>query len=85
MKVFRVYFHDRWETFGYQDFTNREAAEAYVKWHTSHPIPEDEMGWYDISEININLPQDTFVPPMTDEEYHRKYDDYLCSRDSDNY
>lgn len=69
MKVFRVYCRDRWDIFGYVDYSNREAAEQDVKWHMDHPTPEDEMDWYEIKEVEINI-QDAFVPPMSDEEYH---------------
>lgn len=84
MKVFRVLFRDRWDTFGYVDYSNREAAEQDVKWHMDHPTPEDEMGWYEIKEIEINI-NDSFVPPMSDEEYHQKYDRYLrdIAKDAD--
>lgn len=76
MKVFRVLFRDRWDTFGYVDYSNREAAEQDVKWHMDHPTPEDEMGWLEIHEIELTI-NDSFVPPMSDEEYRKKYDSYI--------
>lgn len=76
MKVYRVLFRDRWDVFGYTDYSNREAAEQNVKWHRDHPTPEDEMGWFEIKEVEINI-DEVFVPPMSDEEYHQKYDSYL--------
>ena len=79
MKVFRVYFLDRWDTFGYEDFTNREAAEQYVQWHNTHPTPGSDMGWYDISEVDVHPVHDTFVP-MSEDEYSTKYADFLAKR-----
>lgn len=75
MKVFRVYCRDHWDIFGHVDYSNREAAEQDVRWHREHPTPEDEIGWLEIHEIELTI-NDSFVPPMTEEEYERRHGGY---------
>lgn len=62
--------------YGAHDYSNREAAEQCMAWHRKHPTPDDLYLDMKLEECKFD-PDDTFVPPYSEERYHELYDDYL--------
>ena len=80
MKYYQVCWADKYDA-GYCGvipgfFTSKEEAERCAEWHTKHPDPTMNIRC-DIAELDLDNIIDKFVPPMTDEEYTRRLDEFF--------
>lgn len=88
MKIYKVSFSDRHGEYcgSLADmFTNEEAADKAMKWHDSHPMPDDPgVLHFWIETVDTADVKDEFVPPMTEERYKQMCDEcygYHLDRD----
>lgn len=53
----------------YHYYASKEEAEKCLNWYRSHLYLNDDFDDYKLSEI---IPENTFCPPMSDEEYNNR-------------
>lgn len=76
MKYYEVGYDDRYglSCFLSESYSTREAAQAAADWHNAHPSVSAMQYGIHLTVHERIVPDnllDSFIPPMTDEEYER--------------
>ena len=87
MKLFQIHYADKYgECCGTlrQLYANETAANEAVHWYETHPMPGDMNLSYWVVRLDDDV-ADTFVPPMSEENYKFIWDECYPDQDEDDY